>query len=420
MSVFGNRAILASSLALSLSVVSASADVVAYFANGEEARPIEFGDGHDGAFADGPTQAGISVAGATITFDTSVKSVFQFTTFALTAGHTLVATGSEPLVIRVQGASTVAGTIDVNGAAGGNATAGAPGAGGSAGAGGGNGGSGGHQPAATAESVAGSPSSGNSRGGGNGPNDPSATPSGQREGGGGCNGPGATGGALYPASAAVCPLGRSAIASGFETAFTSRSAGGLAGGGGGGGGGTFTFDATNAMNGAGGGGAGGALLLTSGGDLTLSGTINANGGVGGNGTFGNNDYGSSGGGGSGGSIWLQTASRLSGAGTLAVSGGVGGQDAFTTSIGGNGSRGVIRLDSVSNAFTGTFTPGGSADLVYPVYPMTVEFALHAGPACGVIESAYAPPSDRTVRDLSGLALIWVSAFLLVRRPKRRA
>ena len=74
----------------------ARADVVDYFANADANRRLEFGDGRDGAFVNGPTKTGITVAGATITIDTSVKSIFQFTSFTLSAGFTLNASGTEP------------------------------------------------------------------------------------------------------------------------------------------------------------------------------------------------------------------------------------------------------------------------------------------------------------------------------------
>jgi hypothetical protein len=381
----------------------ARADVVDYFANAEAGRRLEFGDGHDGAFVDGPAQAGISVVGATITIDTSVKNVFQFTSFTLSAGHTLNATGASPLIVRVAGTATVGGQIHLDGAAGGNSAPGAPGVGGLAGAGGGNGGVGGKQPNAPIEPTPGDPATGNSLGGGKGPNDPGL--SGQREGGGGCHGPGSTGGLNFPASAVTCPSSFLQVADGFDTAYT--------GGGGGGGGGTRIFDATNGTNGAGGGGAGGALNLSASSDITVSGSITANGGAGGNGAIGTSDYGASGGGGSGGSIWIQSAARVSGNGTLAVAMGTGGADGFSGSIGGSGSRGVIRIDATTPAFAGTFTPAGSADRTFNVFPVTVEFGISAGPACGTVSRHGHERED--VRDFAWNTLLGFVLFFAVNR-----
>lgn len=392
----------------------ARADVVEYFANAEEGRRLELGNGRDGAFADGPAQAGITVVGAAISIDTSVKSVFEFSTFALTAGHTLTATGSAPLVIRVRGAAIVAGAIHLDGGDGDPAIAASAGAGGNGGSGGGSGGRGGVQPPSPVDGANGEPRAGNSIGGGGGPNDPAL--SGQREGGGGCNGPGATGGALYPASAATCPLGAPQIADRFELAYFTPDAGTLPGGAGGGGGGTRSLNAANAMNGAGGGGGGGALVFSAGGDLVLSGSVTANGGNGGDGALGTSDFGSSGGGGSGGSLWFQSAARISGAGALAVSGGIGGQDGSVTNVGGNGSRGVIRIDAATAAFTGTFTPAGAADRAFTVFPVTVEFGLSAGPACGTFGGPDAP-RDFLANVALGLLLIGIGAAR--RAPSRK-
>src|SRR5690606_10869762 len=72
--------------------------------------PIDFGSASDGAFFDGPAQAGISVAGNLITFDTNQKAEFHFSSFTLSAGMTLTATGAAPLRIRVLGPTSILGT----------------------------------------------------------------------------------------------------------------------------------------------------------------------------------------------------------------------------------------------------------------------------------------------------------------------
>jgi hypothetical protein len=48
-----------------------------------------------------------------------VKSVFEFSSFTLTGGATLTATGSRPLVIRVTGAADIQGTLQSEGGTGG-------------------------------------------------------------------------------------------------------------------------------------------------------------------------------------------------------------------------------------------------------------------------------------------------------------
>jgi hypothetical protein len=194
----------------------------------------------------------------------------------------------------------------------------------------------------------------------------------------------------------VCALSQAAIADRFESDFATTTPGGA----GGGGGATRSLLANN-INGAGGGGGGGALRIASLGNLLLSGTIRARGGAGGNGDVVATDYGASGGGGAGGSIWIQSAGSVSGAGILDVSGGTGGQDVGMGSFGGNGSRGVIRIDASTQAFTGTYTPAGTADQNYAVFPVTTEFTISAGPACGTFGGPAA-------------LFVWIAFFLVYR------
>jgi hypothetical protein len=401
------------SLALSTStfVSSAYADRVEYFARGEEGRSIEFGSGADGEFADGPTQTGITVVGAAIAVNTDVKSVYEFSSFTLSGGFTMTVSGSLPLFIRVTGASTIAGIILIDGGTGGAATIAAPTAtGGAAGAGGARGGIGGERfpdtpPTAGSPSVSGS-------GGGIQANEAGIT--GQNAGGGGCHG---TGGA-HPATAgtgsgagglggaaASCALSPAAIADRFESDFTSITPGGA-----GGGGGSTRANAANNMNGAGGGGGGGAIRLASRGALAVTGAIRARGGAGGAGDVVVTDYGASGGGGAGGSIWIQSASTVSGAGILDVSGGVGGQDTGPASFGGNGSRGVIRVDAGTHAYTGTYVPANAVDQAYPVYPVTTEFTLSGGPGCGSLRTSTDEPPMRGVLTF----FAWISFFVAYR------
>ncbi len=102
------------------------------------------GDGSDGAFT--------ATIGITTTLNTgsTVQRVYNYTTFTIPIGATVVASGSHPLVIRCQGAIDISGALLANGASGGigfsstdNSTSIAQGGtGGIAGAGGGPGGGG--------------------------------------------------------------------------------------------------------------------------------------------------------------------------------------------------------------------------------------------------------------------------------------
>lgn len=123
----------------------------------------------------------------------------------------------------------------------------------------------------------------------------------------------------------------------FENSFVGGSGGGAGGAG-------FT-NPTN-VRGATGGGGGGAIRIIAGGDITINGTIEANGGNGGSdgGTIG------SGGGGSGGSIWLQTNGNITGTGSLRTLGGGGGLG-LGAGDGGKGAKGRIRLDDSDGIVT---------------------------------------------------------------------
>lgn len=346
-------------------------------ANGVE---IGFGDGSDGVFNDGPTQTGIAVSGANITITTSpTKSTFNFTSFNLSDGKTITVLGTEPLVIRVLGSVTIAGDIIANGANGtANSLAGpAPGGAGGPGAGaGGNAGT----PAPVA-STDGTPSTPNSNidGGISGTNSV-ATNNG---GGGGCFGfdgnaqdavAAAVGGAAGDCNTATPAVDtRAAIAALFETNFS--------GGAGGGGGGAYTADP---VSGSGGGGGGGAIQITSLGTISfgstpLLGSLAAKGGNGGaNNTpsGGTADCGGGGGGGSGGAIWLQAAAAIGSVadpGSADVSRGTGGihdgAGCFGFADGGNGSSGILRLDTSSASLGGptpTFVPAVRTNQTYVI------------------------------------------------------
>lgn len=111
-------------------------------------------------------------------------------------------------------------------------------------------------------------------------------------------------------------------------------------GGGGGSGGCNT--GTGTATSGGGGGAAGAVLISCA-ILINSGTISANGGVGGDGVFTGNGEGAGGGGGSGGWVWV-AAGRIKSQGTITASGGTGGVGNGGTATGGsNGTAGRVIL-----------------------------------------------------------------------------
>jgi hypothetical protein len=340
---------------------------------GEETN---FGDGRHGVFFNGASVAGITMSGATIRIDASAQSSYQFTSFTLSAGYTLNVVGNAPLVIRVLGPTTIAGTVVATPTTGnGNGTAGAgnqitssiPGGTGILGSGaGGNAGA----TSSGASTTGGSPSA-NALGGAGGTN--SAVSGSYQAGGGGCNGIGnnapdtaydAAGG-FNGSLAGACALTHTQIANTFtESIFVS--------GAGGGGGGAFTPGvAANRVGGSGGGGGGGAIRIASLGTMTVTGTISAVGGNGGtnnadgNGTATN--CGGGGGGGSGGSIWLQTLGSIVGAGVVNITGGTGATSATCGAgyAGGNGSRGIYRADTVDGTnsiqTSGTVTPSALTD-----------------------------------------------------------
>lgn len=316
--------------------------------SGTAGSELSFGDGSDGEFKDGPTQAGVTAASSTVTINTDVKSEFQFTSFTLSSGVTMTITGSKPAVIRVLGATVLAGTIRSNGSDGTASSASGTAAGGSGGAGGGTGGDG-----TLASGAQGAPTAaGASRGGKGGLSTSNASAAEDQGGNGACFGA-ASGDASIDAqkgnqnaetTADICTGARAALAAGFETAFTAGAGGGAGGG----------YNVANeARTGGGGGGGGGAIRIVSLGTITLTGTLSAKGGNGGSDDVSLNfgaDCGGGGGGGSGGSIWLQTGATLvATGGTLTVAKGTGGTNTtcFGTGAGGDGARGLIRVDSAS-------------------------------------------------------------------------
>ncbi len=326
---------------------------------GAPANIVDFGDGSDGAFSNGPTQTGITVSGTSISINTSVKSTFQFSTFNLSAGYTITVTGNSPLTIRVSGTAAIAGTIRANGnpGTGNNGLPGSQGdgttntnglgaiAGGAGVSGGGNGGNGASStgaPAPVAGATAGIAAS--TRGGTAGANSSGGTNT-PTPGTGGCVGTGGdAGNNASPACGAT--NNRATVAGLFESSF-------VGGAGGAGGGAGDDLGAILRVSGGGGGGGGGAVHFISASSIALTGTLESKGGEGGN-------YhwetavpvcGSGGGGGSGGEIWIQTLHTITGSTTIDVSRGAGGISSGASCAaafdGGVGSRGVFRYDADS-------------------------------------------------------------------------
>lgn len=341
--------------------------------SGAVGKEVDFGNGSDGVFNDGPPQTGISVSGPNITFDTGAKSKFNFKTFNLSVGNTINVIGPNPLWIRVLGNATVSGTILGAGGAGNdnlpNPAAG-PNFGGFSIASGGAGGNGGTSASALGTpGITGTPMvpiligpSGALAGGGSG-TDQTALGNDQG-GGGGCNGSGPD--ALNDAkngqgalNKGACAVSRSAIALNFENLF-------LGGAGGGGGGPITTGGGPLWLAGGGGGGGGGAIRLTSLQAITVNGVVSVQGGTGGadSSCNVNGDCAGGGGGGSGGSVWFQSGQAVAGAGVVSVSGGPGGGPNYP---GGNGSRGVFRQDA-SGSSVGVFPPGSALNVSFVPAP----------------------------------------------------
>ena len=397
------------------------------------------GNGGDGA---------LNVTGS-VTLSSDVDDgVFEYTSVTVNTGATLRLTGSRPVIILCQGAFTVNGTVDASGAAGGfgidtdggtSYTNGSAlfvsGAGGAAGAGGGAGGHGAPVSSGSAAAVAGggaadtwsSPLVTTGLGGAG------ANGNGTNQGGGGAGfgtaasgGSGATNGATY---------GSVDFARSLATFIPDRNyepnTGILGGSGGGGGGadddngaseagdGSFPFtggqESGGDDGGGGGGGAGGALWVIA--DTIAvgsTGTINANGGRGGN-TYGPAEQivttipdamsgtisivsgvtnpnapgtgaGGGGGGGSGGAILLQARTSLTtsvGSVVTAVGGAGGTALAKNGGTGGVGRIALMSFATSGDAVAGTFSVLGTVT-----------------PAAGASGAIYKPTTDLTSQGVT--------------------
>ena len=297
-----------------------------------------------GGAADGGTGAdGVYAPGSSTTLP---SGTYNYKSFTIASGVTITVTGTSALVVKVQGAVSIAGTLDVSGPKGGNGvTSSTFGKGGIAVAGGNN--------------------------GGDGVFVGSATPGNDGFGGGkglkGTNWQGGSGAGYANAggNSAATSFGTGAIGGvSYGTADLSMFLGGSGGGGGSGG---------NNCGSGGGGAGGGALEISGAGSFDVSGSILANGGPGGSDGSGNCG---GGGGGSGGAIWLVGAT-INNTGSISATGGSAGSSTITK--GGPGSDGRIRLDGTVTG-SGTVTPaaGYTGTLAYkspgttvtaPIQPM---------------------------------------------------
>lgn len=269
----------------------------------------DFGNGADGVF--NPNG------------DTTLSDTKSFTSFTIPAGVTVTATGSNPLVVKVQGAVKIDGILRANGANGGNGvTFNTFGKGGIGDANGSNGGDGVIQGSAA----------------------PGQDGQGSGAGLKGTNWQGGSG-AGYANMGGNSPMTQygQGIQGGpaYGSADLMTFAGGSGGGGGSGG---------NSCGSGGGGAGGGAIQITAGTSIAITGSVLANGGNGG--SDGNGNCGG-GGGGSGGAIWLRSPT-LTNSGTISALGGAAGASQVQTK-GGAGSDGRIRLDG-NTIVAGTTTP----------------------------------------------------------------
>ncbi|MBL7663504.1 MAG: hypothetical protein JNM93_00110 [Bacteriovoracaceae bacterium] len=262
-------------------------------------------------------------------------------------------TGNNPIIIRALGKVTISGTLNLSGGNGQSAATaggGGPRTGGIGIAGGKNGADS-LDSSIASDGNAGTDVAGNGGGGGGGYGDNLGIDAGGGGGGGGsivggtvtAGGNGNGGGNGFGGAAGGSALSNDNIIGPF---YTGTDIGG-AGGGSGGRGETST---STFFSGAGGGAGGGSILISAASDIILNGSINTDGGDGGD----SSSLAGAGGGGSGGVIVLQTAAAFINNGSLFARGGSGGSAAGDAGPGGNGGPGIIRIDeATANAVSTT-------------------------------------------------------------------
>jgi len=327
---------------------------------------IDTGTGADGACSQATIVAGTRTYNCTSLTIGAANSVFN-------------AQAGSVVVIKVVGSVTISNTFNLNGGNGADGdAANTVKAGGVAGAGGSNGG------ASAGYNVNGTVGSGT--GGGAGGLDIVSINNGTLATGGGGGG-----GSYGSVSATVASNGYNGTASAPGTSGAQGSTYGtnslfessFLGGSGGGAGGSSDDNLGTEISGSGGGGGGGAVHIVAGGDVTISGTINANGGNGG-GNGGNDNAG--GGGGSGGAIWIQSLGNIIISGTLNATGGTGGTN-LSTLNGGSGGNGRIRLDDIDGNITGggTVTPNATVNSIASLSASSNTLALESDISCAARE-----------------------------------
>lgn len=307
--------------------------------------PCDFTSGSTGADGDlAPTED--------VTLQVPPDGVFNFENVDIPEGVTVkfnVSTGTTPVVILSRGSITISGAIDI---------AGAPGDG----VRGGRGGAGGFD-------------------GGNAGTTCAGTGLGPTGGGPSCVctcRPAAGGG--YGTRGGDARVFASTCASGGPVSGSEALVPLLGGSGGGGGGAPVGF-------GGGGGGGGGAIVIAASGDVTIDGTINANGGDGAQ---------PGGGGGAGGGVRI-IADAIRGDGTITTSGGAGADPSSCGGTAGDGGIGRARLESCQVTFQGV-PPGAVVDFVagvpIPVVGPSLEVTMvGAFPVPPMPNGRFLPPID---------------------------
>lgn len=271
------------------------------------------------------------------------SGVFNFTTVNVQSGATLTFKKNErntAVTILASGDVTIAGTISVNGKTGNYIIPGESGPGGYAGGVGG-----------AAKQVG---RRGEGPGGGLGGQPITSSMGAGCGGGGGFTTSGAAGGSYSSASLG----GAGGSSYGNERILPLVGGSGGAGGGG-----------TSIYTGGGGGGGAGALVIASSGNITITGTLSANGGGGTNGEHQSTTssfYGGGGGGGAGGGIRL-IANIIGGNGAITANGGAGGYG-YSSNRGGSGSAGRIRFEAAQITRTVGTSPALSMGYAYAVTP----------------------------------------------------
>tara|TARA_R110000868_G_scaffold117600_1_gene312188 strand:- start:10267 stop:11355 length:1089 start_codon:yes stop_codon:yes gene_type:complete len=344
---------------------------------------IDFGNGSLGACTDA-------------TFAAGNGGTYQCDSVTIT-GAVVFNTSQPAVIILARDHIDISGTISLNGAIGnnGNATAASDILGGAAGAGGFSGGSylGNTQADESGRKGLGSFAGLGGTGQWVGAND------------------GAGGGGAGNGTAGNAGIAASNTAGAAGVASNSLSGGSGGGAGGAGNDGIFVYSPGS------GGGGGGFLTLRAANTITVSGTLNANGGNGGNGTAAANGSGS-GGGGAAGTLVLQAVNGVSLSGSINLAGGTGG-NAGSPGVGGNG--GVGRL-SVQTSGASNINSSGLALTAGVVIErgdlFTNEFRSDIATGCGSIDLDQ--NSNQAATTLAAMLLIIFSlpAITKIKRQRR--